>query len=169
MSRIRSTVLKTVAAILIGVPLLGLATCAYTSFSPHLRFDPVLVELMDAPLDEGRWWITQPVPLAPDYFKIGEQLKNVRSRLEASGFELLADYSTDVGPRDSDLGDSMSQARMDQEFLERKKYYNGKGITHIFERTGRASYLCGESFYVEAGFSADSLTQITGYTRKTCF
>lgn len=160
--------LKTVAAIVVGVPLLFLATCAYTSYSPHLRSDPILVALMDAPQDPHRSWRTRDVALAPEYFQIGGSQKDVVARLKASNFDLFADYSTDVGPRDIHLNDDMSQAELDVMFANSKKYHNAQGITHVFERGGRVRPACGESFFVEVGFSEGALTQMTGYSRWTC-
>lgn len=160
--------LKTVAGVVVGVPLLFLATCAYTSYSPHLRSDPILVALMDADQDPQRGWRTRDVPLSPGYFQIGEDQKDVVARLQASDFDLFADYSTDVGPRDIHLDDGMPQAGLDQMFAASKKYHNAQGITHVFERGGRARPACGESFFVEAGFSGGALMQITGYSRWTC-
>jgi hypothetical protein len=148
-----SIAIKSVAAIVVGVPLLFLATCTYTSFSPHLRSDPILVALMDASRHPERGWRTLDVPLETDFFQIGEDQKTVIARLKASGFGLVADYSLDDGPGF---------------FAESKKYQNAKGITHIFERGGRARPACGESLFVEAGFSAGALMQITGYSRWTC-
>jgi hypothetical protein len=160
--------LKTIAAVLVGVPLLFIATCAYTSYSPHLRNDPLLVALMDAQQEPERRWRTQDVPLSPGYFSIGEKQKDVFARLHASGFKLFADYSTDVGPRDKHPGDSMSQEELDKMFVESKKYHNERGITHVFNRGGRARPACGEGLFVEAGFSESALTHVTGYSRWTC-
>lgn len=160
--------LKIVAAVVVGVPLLFIATCAYTSFSPHLRSDPILLALMDAPRHPERGWRTVNVPLVPKHFQLGEDQKAVIARLQVSGFDLFADYSTNVGPRDPHPNDSMPQAALDRMFSDSKEAHNARGVTHVFERGGRARPACGENLFVEVGFSAGALTQATGYSRWTC-
>jgi hypothetical protein len=80
----------------------------------------------------------------------------------------LADYSTELGPRDPYPDDAMPQAQLDEMFAADRQYYNAIGITHVFERSGRLRVACGESLFVEAGFTQGTLSRATGYSRWSC-
>ena len=168
MRRVLLVVLKVVSLVIVLPPLLFLATCTYTSHSPHLRFDRLQVALMDAPRHPERGWRTVDVELTPDHLQVGQQEATVIEQLAASGFTLFADYSTNVGPRDIHPEDGMPQARLDMMHREARAWHNERGTTHVFEKGGRIRPACGESLFVEIGFAAGHLTQATGYSRWTC-
>lgn len=160
-TRLGRIVLAIVLSIFVGLPVLFLATCTYTSFSPHLRTDPLTRVLMDAPRHAD-------VVLTPDYLQVGQSQEAVMARLEAAGYELFADYSTDIAPPDPHPTDAMPQAALDKMFAQAKAYHNALGITHIYHRGGRARPACGESLFIEIGFNEDGLTRASGYSRWTC-
>ena len=168
MRRVLFVVLKVIGVVLDLPPLLLLGTCTYTAYSPHLRFDPLIVDLMDTPRHPERGWRTIDVTLTPRYLQLGQSRAEVLERLEASGFALFADYSTDVGPHDIHPGDDMPQAGLDQMHREAREHFNALGVTHIFGRSGRTNFACGETLFVEIGVSGGGLTQATGYSRYTC-
>jgi hypothetical protein len=168
MRRVLFVVLKVIGTVLVLPPLLLLATCTYTSYSPHLRLDALNRALMDAPRHPELGWRTVDVNLTPDHLQVGESESAVIERLEAGGFGLFGDYSTDVGPSDIHLDDDMPQAGLDQMHLQARAWHNERGVTHIFERGGRAAPACGENLLIEIGLVDGALTQATGYSRWTC-
>ena len=72
MRRVLFVVLKVIGVVLVLPPLLLLGTCTYTAYSPHLRFDPLIVDLMDAPRHPERGWRTIDVTLTPRYLQLGQ-------------------------------------------------------------------------------------------------
>jgi hypothetical protein len=165
---VRRWVVRTLLLIFVGLPVLGLGSCAYVQHSPHLRLDRLNVALMDAPRDPERGWRTIDVGLVPEHFQVGQDDRSVFARLESVGYTLFADYSTDVGPRDLYPDDGMPQEQLDKLFAEAKAWHNEQGISHIWSRSGRAWFACGESLFVEVGIREHALTQASGYSRYTC-
>jgi hypothetical protein len=160
--------LKAVAMLLVVVPVLFLATCAYTSFSPHLRSDTLLRALMDAPRHAVHGWRSADTNLMPNILPAGQPLQTVMARLEAAGFKLSGDYSTGALPPIRNPDNPLSQETLDSMFVQSQSYFAPLGITHVFERGGRTMPACGETMIVELGFAAERLERATGYSRWTC-
>jgi len=165
MGRVLLRILKVLAAALLLPPVLLLATCTYTYYSPHIWLDPINASLMGA---EDTGWRTVDVQLIPAHLQAGQDFATTLARLQAAGYWLDIDFSTDVGPRDPHPNDGMSQQALDTMFAEDRKTFNARGITHIFERDGRIQPGCGETLFIEAGFAEAGLTRATGYSRWTC-
>lgn len=151
--------------LILSFPILILATCTYTAYSPHLLANPINSALYKAPIVG---WRSDTVALIPDQFGLGESEATVWSKLEEAGFEIWADYSTDTPPRDPHPDDDYPQEAIDKSFARTKKEYNAMGITHIFSRGGRTRPACGERFFIRIGIEAGKLINASGDAQWTC-
>jgi hypothetical protein len=140
------------AAILAGLPLFALGTCAYWAIEPTLCSNSFASVLMDAPRLEDFNPRTVDVDLIPNQLDESASPASVDAALVSSGFRLKFDMEN-AGPY------------VDPDYITRERK---RGVSRVYSLAGRVRFPCGEEFFVEVGFGEEGLTRAVGYAIWTC-